>query len=69
MNINDQYKKAADVISKAGGTPLPVTDTLIELLTYFIKEDEVDFIAAFTDKKSQTMDQLKASSNLSEEEI
>lgn len=69
MNIDDKYKAAADVISKAGGTPLPITDTLVKLLTYFIKEDEVDFIAAFTDKKSQTMDQLKESSKLSEEEI
>jgi Pyruvate/2-oxoacid:ferredoxin oxidoreductase delta subunit len=69
MNIDEKYKKAGEVISTAGGTPLPVSDTLIKLLKYFIMEDEVDFIAAFADKKSQTMEQLKQSSGLSEEEI
>ncbi|MGD0280019.1 MAG: hypothetical protein ABSC11_12015 [Smithella sp.] len=69
MNIDEKYKKAGEVISTAGGTPLPVSDTLIKLLKHFIKEDEVDFIAAFADKKSQTMEQLKQSSGLSEEEI
>ena len=69
MNIDEKYKKAGEVISTAGGTPLPVSDTLIKLLKHFIMEDEVDFIAAFADKKSQTMEQLKQSSGLSEEEI
>ena len=69
MNIDEKYKKAGEIISTAGGTPLPVSDTLIKLLKYFIMEDEVDFIASFADKKSQTMEQLKLSSGLSEEEI
>ncbi len=69
MDIENKYKTAAEAIAKAGGTPLPVNDTLIKLLRSFIMEDEVDFIAAFKDQKSQTMDQLKQSSNLSEEEI
>ena len=69
MNLDDKYKIAADAISKAGGSPLPVTDTLIKLLKFFIREDEVDFIAAFTDKKSQTLEQLKESSKLPEEDI
>jgi ferredoxin len=69
MNIDEKYKKAGEVISTAGGTPLPVNDTLIGLLKYFIMEDEIDFIASFAEKKSQTMEQLKLSSGLSEEEI
>jgi len=69
MNIDEKYKKAGEIISAAGGTPLPVSDTLIKLLKFFIMEDEVDFISAFADKKSQTMEQLKQSSGLSEEEI
>ena len=69
MNIDEKYRKAGEIISTAGGTPLPVNDTLIKLLKFFILEDEVDFIAAFKDKKSQTMEQLKLSSGLSEEEI
>jgi len=69
MNIDEKYRKAGEIISTAGGTPLPVNDTLIKLLKFFILEDEVDFIAAFKDKKSQTLEQLKLSSGLSEEEI
>ena len=69
MNIDEKYRKAGDIISKAGGTPVPVNDTLIKLLKYFIMEDEVDFITSFNDKKSQTLEQLKLSSGLSEEEI
>jgi Pyruvate/2-oxoacid:ferredoxin oxidoreductase delta subunit len=69
MNMDEKYKKAGEIISQAGGTPLPVNDTLIQLLKNFIMEDEVDFIASFNEKKSQTMEQLKLSSGLSEEEI
>ena len=69
MNIDEKYKKAGEIISTAGGTPIPVNDTLIKILKYFIMEDELDFITAFSDKKSQTMEQLKQSSGLSEEEI
>ncbi len=69
MDINEKYRKAGEIISTAGGTPIPVNDTLIEILKYFIMEDEVDFIASFKDKKSQSMEQLKLSSGLSEEEI
>lgn len=69
MNINDKYRAAGEIIAKAGGTPVPVDDTLIELLKYFIMEDEVDFISSFKEKKSQTMEQLKLSSGLPEEEI
>jgi Pyruvate/2-oxoacid:ferredoxin oxidoreductase delta subunit len=69
MNIDEKYRKAGEIISTAGGTPIPVNDTLIKLLKFFIMEDELDFITAFHDKKSQTMEQLKQSSGLSEEEI
>jgi ferredoxin len=69
MDIDSKYRLAGEVISKAGGTPIPVNDILIKLLKYFINEDELDFVAAFKEQKSQTMDQLKLSSGLSENEI
>lgn len=69
ISIAGKYKIAAEAISQAGGTPIPTNDTLLEILTYFINEDEVDFIAAFKGQKSQTMEQLKQSSQLSEEKI
>ncbi len=68
-NIDEKYKQAGHVISTTGGTPLPVNDTLLKLLRYFIMEDELDFIMAFRDKTSQTLEQLKDSTALPESEI
>ncbi|MFW9897811.1 MAG: ATP-binding protein [Candidatus Thorarchaeota archaeon] len=64
-----RYKKAAGIINKAGGTPLPINDTLIAILKHIINEDDLEFISAFRKKISQTMEQLKESSKLPEEEI
>jgi len=36
MNIDEKYKKAGEIISGAGGTPIPVNDTLIKLLKYLL---------------------------------
>lgn len=68
-NIDKEYKKVAQVINSAGGTPFPVTDTLIEILKHLVPEEHLSFIRAFRKRKSQTMEQLKESSGLSEEEI
>lgn len=68
-NIDKKYKSAAQAISMAGGTPLPVNDTLLKLLHYYIEEDELDFVIAFTGRKSQTVAQLRESTGLSEAEI
>ncbi len=68
-NLDRKYKKVAQVINSAGGTPLPVSDTLIEILKLIVDEQHLDFIGAFRKKRSQTMDQLKESSKLSENEI
>lgn len=67
--IRDKYKMAGSIISKAGNIPIPVNNTLLKLLTYFIYEDELDFVISFKNRKSQTMDQLKESSGLSGFEI
>lgn len=69
ITTDEKYKKAARAIIKAGGTPLPISDTLLEILKHIIEEDELDFVMAFKRKASQTMEQLKESSNLPEEEI
>lgn len=75
-NIDDKYKEAVKIVNSAGISPFPVTDKLVEILNvlvdilkHLLKEDEVDFIFAFKRKASQTMEQLKKSSKLSEEEI
>jgi len=69
MRTDDKYRKTAEAINAAGGTPLPVTDTLIEILKLLIAEDELDFIIAFRDKRSQTLQQLLESTGLGEAEI
>ncbi|MFW9969606.1 MAG: ATP-binding protein [Candidatus Odinarchaeota archaeon] len=65
----DQYRKAARTIVKAGLFPFPISNTMIELLKLLIDEEQLDFIMAFRSKPSQTMEQLKLSSKMLEEEI
>ena len=67
--IDKKYKKAAQIINTAGGTPLVVSDTLIEILKVLVEEKHLDFILAFKSKKSQTLEQLKESSKMSDIEI
>ena len=64
-----RYKKAVQIINKAGGTPVPVTDNTIAILKHIVEEEHLDFIMAFKTKRSQTMEQLKESTGLSEDEI
>ncbi len=67
--IDLRYKKAAGVINSAGNFPMPVTTTLIDILKRIADEEDLNFIMAFKKKSSQTMEQLKESSNLSVDEI
>ena len=64
-----KYKKAAQVIVKAGLLPFPINETLLEILKLLIDEEELDFIIAFKRKRSQTIEELKKSSKMSEDEI
>ena len=65
-----KYKRAAQIINGAGGTPLPINDILIAILRHIVPDEEdLAFIQFFRRQKSQTMEQLKATSKLSEEEI
>ncbi|MFX0022210.1 MAG: ATP-binding protein [Candidatus Hermodarchaeota archaeon] len=64
-----KYKKAARAIVKAGPIPFPINDTMIQLLKILINEEQLDFILAFKNKPSQTMEELKLSSKMSENQI
>lgn len=64
-----KYRKAARTIVKAGFLPFPINDTMIKILKLLIDEEELDFIQAFKRKPSQTMEELKTSSKMSENEI
>jgi ferredoxin len=71
LSLEDKYRKAAGVICKQGMVPFPVNDTTIAIMKHVVEDDdaELDFIHAFNDKASQTLEELKQSSGLSEEKI
>ncbi|MFX1309750.1 MAG: ATP-binding protein [Promethearchaeota archaeon] len=63
------YKKAARVIVKAGFFPFPITDTMLKILMMLITEEELEMIMGFKRNSSQTLEQLRKSSKISEKEI
>ena len=63
------YKKAIKVLFKAGGFQFPFSETLHNILKITIKDENLDFVLAFENAISQTIEQLKESSGLSKEEI
>ncbi|HNY65854.1 MAG TPA: 4Fe-4S binding protein [Deltaproteobacteria bacterium] len=67
--LDQKYQSAAEAITMAGGMPLPINGTLLKLLRFYLNEDDLDFVIAFKGSKSQTMDQLKQRTGLSEEAI
>lgn len=69
--LEEKYRRAAGVICKQGMLRFPVNDTTISIMKHVIgaEEEELDFIAVFRDKGSKTMEELKASSDFSEEQI
>jgi len=69
MNLDDRYRQAAEIIASEGFPKMQVTDTLIEIIKELVKEEEIDLILAFKEKRSQSLDQLKESSGFSEDLI
>ncbi|MBW1798745.1 MAG: hypothetical protein JRJ21_10165, partial [Deltaproteobacteria bacterium] len=71
ISMGQKYERAAQVICKQGMVPFPVNDTTVSILKHVIGdiEEELDFIYAFRENISQTMEQLRQSSNLPEEKI
>lgn len=64
--LNNKYRKAANIIIKAGILPFPVTDTVVEILKFYLDEDDLDFIQNFKIKSSLSLDQLVKKSKLPE---
>lgn len=67
--VKEKYTEAVKAINSASGTPLGVTDTTIDILKFLVPEEYLNLIIAFSKRKSQTMEQIKESSGMSEEEI
>ncbi|MHA2289725.1 MAG: hypothetical protein ACXABG_13150, partial [Promethearchaeota archaeon] len=65
-----KYKRAAQIINGAGGTPLKIGDTLIKILRHILPDEEaLSYVKYFKSKISQTMEQLKETSGQTEEEL
>jgi ferredoxin len=64
MTIDEKYKEVAQAIS--GGA---VSDLLVDIIKELVQEDQLDLLLTFKKSKSQSIDQLKESSGLSEKEI
>jgi Pyruvate/2-oxoacid:ferredoxin oxidoreductase delta subunit len=68
-SLNEKYKKAAEIINRAGEFPYPITETFLKILKYNIDEENLDLIFGFTKQISQTMEQLTENSGLHEDQI
>ncbi len=70
-SLQPKYEKAAAVICKQGMFPFPVNDTTLAILKEAIgdAEPELDLLAAFDKKSSQTLAELAASSGMPEETL
>ncbi|MFX0147022.1 MAG: indolepyruvate ferredoxin oxidoreductase subunit alpha [Candidatus Hodarchaeota archaeon] len=66
---DEEYRKAARVIVKAGVFPFPINNTLIEILKMVIDEEDLNFIMVFKRRLSMTMAQLKEVSKMTEKDI
>lgn len=68
--VEQKFKKAAGIISSAGMVPFAITDTLMEIVRFYLDEDDTVFInTAFDGAKSLSLDQLKEKTGLSEKEV
>ena len=65
----ERYNKAARIIIKAGSLPFPINDTLINIIKKMISEDELDLIDAFKRKTSQTIEELRKTSKMPDDQI
>ncbi len=67
--VEKKYKSAANIIVSAGVLPFSVTDTVVEILKFFLDEEDCEFLKNFKIKNSMALDQLIKKSGLAEEEI
>jgi ferredoxin len=70
-SLQEKYRRAAEVVCRQGMIPFPVNDTIISILKHVVGDDEneLDFIYAFRDKGSQTIEELEASGGYSRQTI
>jgi ferredoxin len=64
MSTEDKYRQATEVIASGR-----VSDTLVDIVKLLVKEDQLDLVLNFKEKRSQSIDQLMETSGLSDAEI
>ena len=70
ITAEEKFKKAAGIIASAGMIPFAISDTLMEIVRFYLDEDDADFInAAFDRGKTLSADQLKEKTGFSDEKI
>jgi len=69
--LEEKYRAAAAVVCRQGMFPFPVNDTTLSIMKHVIEdaEDELDLICAFSQKASQTPEELTLSSGFSREKV
>ena len=66
----EKYLSAGKIFVRAGILPFPLSDTLLDILRFYLDEKEIDFVnGSFNDQVSLTMDQLREKSGLPDHEI
>ena len=64
MSAEEKFRQVTEIIANGR-----VSDTLVDIIKLLVKEDQLDMLMTFKDARSQSIDQLKESSGLSEDEI
>ena len=69
-DVEEKYSKAAGIIARAGMVPFQVTPTLIEIVKFYLDENDADFIIKnYSGKTTLSMDEIRATSGMTDEEI
>jgi ferredoxin len=69
QDLIKKWKRVADIIVGAGVLPFPITDTLLEILKFYLDENDLEFIRNFRTKTSMSQEELVKKSKLSDAEV
>ena len=61
------WQKAAQNIVNAGQLPLPISDTLLEIMQVLMTKEQAEFVQRF--KKPMNMEELKESTQMDEADL
>lgn len=68
--LEEKYRRAAELIARAGMVPFRVTDTLIDIVKFYINEDDAGFIIQnFSAKTTLSVDEIRLTSGMTDDEI